>query len=83
MALPTQIGDREHDKFIETPDGKTAIRIGPNAIQDTKGQELALNSFGQASVRDESVFTELKNIHEVLEQIRFQLEILTGAHING
>jgi hypothetical protein len=83
MALPDQLGDREYQKFIETEGGDVALRIGPNAIQDSSGNELNLDTFGRASTRDEAVFTQLKNIQEVLEHIRFQLELITGANLHG
>jgi hypothetical protein len=29
MSLPGTIGDREYQKFVETADGKTAVRVLP------------------------------------------------------
>ena len=79
MTLPRHIGDREYQKFIELGDGETAVRIGPNAIQDEDGNELALDTDGRASTTDQEVHSQLKNIHEVLEDIRFQLQLITGG----
>jgi hypothetical protein len=79
MALPKELGDREYQKFVETADGDVAVRQGPGGINDTDGNELALNSDGMAQVYDRQVMTQLKNMHEVLQDIRFHLRIITGV----
>jgi hypothetical protein len=79
MALPDQLGDREYQKFEEDADGNVAVRIGPNAIRDSDGNELDLNPDGMAQVFDRQVMNQLKNIEEVLEDIRFHLRIITGV----
>ncbi len=83
MALPKEVGDREYQKFVEDADGNVAVRIGPNAIQDSSGNELDLDAAGQAAVKDHAVYTQLKNMTEILEDIRFQLQLITGADIHG
>ena len=83
MALPPNIADREHRKFVEDADGDVGVRLGPNAIKDTEGNTLGLDSEGRASTQDHNVYAQLKNIHGVLEDIRFQLELITGADLNG
>jgi hypothetical protein len=82
MALPDQLGDREYQKFEEDADGNVAVRIGPNAIRDSAGNELDLNSFGMAQVFDRQVASELKVIHGLLEDMLFHLQLITGAQNN-
>lgn len=82
MTLPEQVGDREYQKFVEDADGNVAIRIGPNAIKDTSGNELKLNENGMAQVFDRQVMTELKGMANILKDIRFQLQLITGAEIH-
>jgi hypothetical protein len=82
MALPEQLGDREYQKFEEDADGNVAVRIGPNAIRDSAGNELDLNSFGMAQVYDKQVMTQLKEMTDILKDIRFQLQLITGAEIH-
>lgn len=82
MALPPNIADREHQKFIEDADGKPALRIGPNAIQNEAGYTLDIDQFGRALSSDPDTKNQLKSIHEVLKDIRFQLQLITGAEIH-
>jgi hypothetical protein len=79
MTLPEQVGDREYQKFVETADGYVAVRQGPGAINDSEGNELKLNKDGQASTFDIRAINELKNIHSLLEDIKFQLSLITEA----
>jgi hypothetical protein len=81
MALPDQLGDREYQKFEEDADGKVAVRIGPNAIRDSAGNELDLNSDGMAQVYDRNVMNQLKEITDYLKDIKTQLTLITGLDI--
>jgi hypothetical protein len=82
MALPDNIGDREHRKFVEDANGDVSIRIGPNAIKDSDGNKLSLNSYGMAQTHDKQVMTQLKEMTDALKDIRFQLQLITGAEIH-
>jgi hypothetical protein len=82
MSLPENIGDREYQKFVETAEGEVAVRQGPNAITDDAGNILSLDEFGRASSIDISVVQHLKEISSLLHDIRYQLQLITGAHIN-
>ncbi len=77
MALPPNIADREHRKFVEDGDGNVSVRIGPNAITDSSGNSLDLNEYGMAQVYDRQVMAQLRQITDVLIQIRQQLQFIT------
>ena len=82
MALPPNIADREHRKFVEDADGNVSVRIGPNSIRDSDGNELSLDSYGMAQTHDRQVMTQLKEMTDLLKDIRFQLQLITGAEIH-
>lgn len=82
MALPPNIADREHQKFIEDANGKPALRIGPNAIQTEDGYILDIDQFGKAQTTDPEVKNQLKSICEILKDIRQQLQFISGVEIH-
>ncbi len=79
MTLPQHIADREHRKFIEDADGEPSVRIGPNAIQDSDGNKLALDKYGRAKFEDVHAISMLKNIHTLLQDILEQLKIISDG----
>ncbi len=82
MALPPNIGDREHRKFVEDNEGNVSLRIGPGAISTTEGNSLDITSTGRAKTTDDSARGELKEIVNLLKDCRYQLQLITGAEIN-
>jgi hypothetical protein len=76
MTLPEQLGDREYQKFVETADGKVAVRQGPNAIVDEEGNALGIDDVGRAQTYDPRVHNELKTVTELLQNILIQLEMM-------
>lgn len=82
MALPPNIADREHRKFVEDDNGDVSIRIGPNAITDSDGNALSLNSYGWAETSDRQAMAQLKTITDLLTDIRRQLQFITEVEIN-
>jgi hypothetical protein len=80
MSLPSNIGDREYQKFTEDLQGEVCIRIAPGAITDSRdGNELDINDAGEAAMTDQRGRLLLSSILEKLEEIEFQLKLITGA----
>lgn len=79
MTLPKQLGDREFEKFVEDADGKTAIRVEPQTIKGSSGTKLDITSAGFAQVFDRQALNQLKEITDVLNEIKFHLSLITGA----
>ena len=77
--LPTTLADREYQKFTTDADGLPSVRIAPGAVTDSDGNELDIDDRGRAQMYDRTVHDELKNIHTVLDEILFQLKLITGA----
>jgi hypothetical protein len=79
LSLPKQIADREYQKFVEDLAGNVAIRVAPGAITDSvDGNELDIDKNRRARVYDEHGLRMMKNIHDVLERILWQLELMNG-----
>ena len=79
MALPNQLGDREYEKFIEDAEGNVAVRQGPGAINDSDGNELALDDMGRASTSDKSVQSEIENLANKLDEVIYHLSLISGG----
>ena len=79
MALPNHLGDREYEKFIEDAQGNVAVRQGPGAINDSGGNELALDAMGRARTYDRAAQAELENISNKLDEVIYHLSLISGG----
>lgn len=81
MTLPRTRGDREYQKFTTDSAGNVAVRVA-NEIIDDDGDKVEVDTSGRLYVLDYSAQTELRTMKTILEDIRFQLQLITGAEIH-
>jgi len=78
MSLPSNRGDREYQKFVKDSKGNVAVRV-KQVIEDSEGDNLDINPDGQAMTKDKLANDKLQSIYEKLDEILFQLKLITGA----
>lgn len=78
MALPSQLGDKEVQKFVETPDGKVSVRTD-GVIRDGSADNTAVvSAAGELRGVDELNRDTLEGMKDLLGEILLQLKIITG-----
>ncbi len=78
MSLPTNRGDREYQKFVKDSKGNVAVRV-KQVIEDSEGDDLDIDDDGRAQTKDMSANNKMQSIYEKLDEILFQLRLITGA----
>ena len=79
--MSPHIADREKDKFVETDNGDTAIRV-QNTVTDTDGDELKVNNDGSINIKTQFDTVTLFNILKELKKISLYLSIIADEEIN-
>jgi hypothetical protein len=78
MSLPTNRGDREHQKFVKDSKGNVAVRV-KQVIEDSEGDGLDIDEYGRVQAKDMPANNKLQAIYEKLDEILLQLKLITGA----
>jgi len=83
VAMQPHIGDREQDKFVETADGETAVRVkfSPEDITDDDGDSLTINSDDELQTIDVDVGQTLMGILTELRIMNVHLQAITNQKI--
>jgi hypothetical protein len=80
MAMSPHIGDREKDKFVETSEGDTAVRV-KTVVEDSEGDALLVNVDGSINTKSLDSRLLLGEILTELKKLNLHMELMTDHEI--
>ena len=83
MSFPTHIGDLEKNKFVETDDGKVAVR-GKGTTSLSNGQTIVdVDGYSRAlATKDADVANLIRVLNGTLIKVLEQLQMITETELH-